>query len=391
MDIESKVNDIFPMLVDIRRDFHMHPELSNQEFRTMGKICEYLDLWGIAYEKGIAGTGVVAIINGSKPGKTIGIRGDIDALKMQEEISMPYKSKTDGISHTCGHDGHTTILLGVAKILKSMENAFAGSVKFFFQPAEETTGGAQRMIESGCMENPHVDYVLGLHMHPKYEVGMIGVKYGKMMAASDEFKVTVHGKTCHGAHPELGIDAVVIASQIIVSLQSIVNRQISPLDSAVCSVGYINGGTTGNVIAGEVEFGGIIRTLDSSARKFLQDKIICIAEHTALAMGGKATVEFRHSYGPLINNDLVTDIVKDNAIEVLGKDNVFVEAFPDMGTEDFSYFAMERPSCFFHLGCGNSEKGINADIHNCKFDMDERCLSIGVQLQIKNILSLLKK
>lgn len=390
MNLQQQVHQLFPTLVEIRNDFHMHPELSNQEFRTMDKICEYLDAWGIAYEKGVAETGVVAIIHGKNPGKTIGLRADIDALNMQDKIDKPYCSLNAGVAHTCGHDVHTTIALGVGKILKDMEASLCGTVKLFFQPAEETTGGAERMIQAGCLENPRVDYVLGLHVDPKIEVGKIGVKYGKMMAASDEFNIQVKGKTTHGARPHDGVDAIVIASQIVVALQSIVSRQISPLDSAVCTIGCINGGTARNVIADEVTLNGILRTLDLEARTALQSRVKALAENTALAQGGSAIVTFRHSYGPLINADGPTDVVKENAIQILGKENVIIEQFPDMGTEDFSYFLLERDGCFFHLGCGNTALGITANIHNSGFDIDEKALAIGVQLQVENILSLLK-
>lgn len=393
MDISKEVDKIFDTLIEIRRDLHMHPELSECEYKTMDKICSYLDLWNIKYQKGIAGTGVVGIIEGKNTtadSKTVAIRADIDALPIEETTKLPYSSLNKGISHCCGHDGHTAILLGIAKIIKDMEIELKGNVKLIFQPAEETIGGAERMINENCLENPYVDYVLGLHMYPGYDTEKIGIKYDKMMAASDEFKVSITGKSCHGAHPDLGVDPIVIASQIILSLQTIVSRNISPTDSAVCSIGYINGGSAGNAITDNVVFGGILRTLDPKTRNFVKEKVSSICKLTAQALGGSADVSFRTSYSALINNDFVTDTVKQNAIELLGKENIITEKYPDMGTEDFSYFAEQRPSCYFHLGCGNKEKNITADIHNSNFNIDENCLKIGVLLQVKNILSLLK-
>ena len=240
--ILSKAESIRDWIVEIRRDFHMNPELSTEEFRTRDKIVEYLKNLGIEYKTGIADTGVLGIIRGKQSGKTVGLRADIDALPIQDKKNVSYKSTIDGKMHACGHDAHTAILLGAAKILKGMEDDLHGNVKLFFQPAEETIGGAERMIKAGVMENPKVDAVFGLHVSPEIDVGKIGVRYGQTNAYADGLEIIVCGKDCHAARPQEGVDAIVIASHIIIALQSIVSRNIDPTNSAVVTIGTINGG-----------------------------------------------------------------------------------------------------------------------------------------------------
>lgn len=389
MDLKDILQNIEEELISIRRDFHMFPELGGCENRTMNKICEYLDLWNIEYLKEVADTGVVAIIRGSKNGKTVAIRADIDALPIIEENDIEYKSKNKGIMHACGHDAHTTIALGAAKILKLMQKDLKGNVKIFFQPAEETTGGAERMINEGCLENPSVDHVLGLHVDPTLKTGTVGIKYGKMMASSDEFCIKVKGKSTHGAYPHQGIDPIYTASNIVVSLQSVISRNLSPLNCAVITIGSINGGTKSNIIPDEVTMTGIIRTLDQNTRDYVKDRIAKIVENITESLGAKGEVFFRESYGALINDDTVTEIVRKTAEKTLGKNNVIINEFPNMGTEDFSYFSKTVKSCFFNLGCRNDDRGIIYPIHSSKFNLDEKCLKIGVELQVNNVMELL--
>lgn len=333
MNIKDEVKNIENEIIDIRRDLHMHPELSNGEFRTMEKICQYLEAWGIEYVSRVAGTGVVATIRGLKPGKTVGLRADIDALPIEEKNEVAYKSVTKGIMHACGHDIHTAILLGAGKVLKSMESELVGNVKLFFQPAEETTGGAQRMIREGCLENPKVDHVLGLHVDPFLAVGKVKIKEGKLYAASDMFTIKIKGKSSHGASPEQGIDAMVIAANIILSLQSVVSRSISPLQSAVVTIGTISGGTKENIIPEDVEMKGIIRTLDPESRKFTKEKIKNMVENIAIGMGGEAELIIQESYAPLINDKSVTKRLREMMIELIGRENVVEKEFPNMGNK----------------------------------------------------------
>lgn len=380
-------------LVKIRRDFHMNPEVGGSEHRTMNKICEYLDSWGIEYEKGVADTGVVAIVRGKNKNDEkslcIGVRADIDALPIKEETIVEFKSRNDGVMHACGHDAHTTIALGTAKIIKSMESQLKGDVKFFFQPAEETTGGAERMINEGCLKNPDVDYVFGLHVDPSIKTGSVCLKYGKMMASSDEITISAIGKSTHGAHPHEGVDPLVIASNLILSLQSLVSRNLSPLNSAVFTLGSIHGGTKGNIIPDEVEMTGILRTLDQQTREFMKRRISEIVENVPKAYGGEGRLYIRESYKALINNDEAVDAVRETAEKILGKENVVISQYPNMGTEDFSYFAECSKACFFNLGCRNEAIDAVYPIHSSMFKLDESCLNIGVKLQVENVLKIL--
>ena len=391
MDIKKRVDEIYQELIDIRRDFHKNPELSQNEFRTQKKIQDYLNECKIENYV-CAQTGVVGIIKGKNPGKTIGIRGDIDALPINEINNQPYCSINSGVMHACGHDAHTTILLGVGKILKELadsENSIAGSVKLFFQPAEETIGGGKRMVQEGCMLNPNVDYVLGLHVMPYIDAGKVELKYGKLNASTDTIKITLKGKSAHGAYPDKGIDAITMAGNVITALQTIVSRNISPLNSVVISLGQISGGVKDNVIADEVKISGTLRALDDDTRSFAKQRIEAIVKNIAIAFGGEGIVDFHDGYQALINNDEVVDVIKETTEKILGKENIIFKEFPSLGAEDFSYFSDVAKGGFFHLGCGNSKKGINSLIHTETFDIDEECLKIGVNLQVNNVLSLL--
>lgn len=389
MDMEKRVNEIFEELIDIRRDFHMYPELSEEEYRTCDKICEYLDKWEIEYVKGVDKTGVVAIIRGKKEGKTIGLRADIDALPITESTDLPFKSRNVGVMHACGHDIHTTIHLGVAKILKEMEDKLVGNVKIFFQPAEETIGGAKMMIEEGHLKNPDVDYILSLHVMPYLEAGEVELKYGKLNAATNEFSIKINGKSSHAAYPDKSVDSIVVAGYIITALQSLVSRNISPLNSVVLTLGQIRGGIKNNIIASEVTMSGTLRTLDPTTRIYAKERIREIAENTARAYGANVEVEFEEGYPALINNDGVVDVLKSTAESLLGKDNVKIKEFPSMGADDFSFFLEEVKGAYYNLGCGNKAKGWTEAIHSSNFMADEECIKVGVLLQTKTLLELL--
>ena len=335
----------------------------------------------------------MGIIKGKHKGKTIGIRGDIDALPIHEKNDVPYSSVTPGVMHACGHDAHAAIVLGIAKIIKEMadsEGSINGNVKLLFQPAEETIGGAERMIQEGCMEAPNVDYVLGLHVQPYLDSGKVELKHGKLNAATDSINIALKGKASHGAYPDEGIDAIVMAGYVITALQSIVSRNTSPINSVVVSLGKISGGVKDNIIADEVIITGTLRTLDDETRQFTKDKISNIVNNTAMAFGGEGLTTFYEGYKSLINDNEVVDIIKENAEKLLGKENVEFKEFPSLGAEDFSYFLDVAKGAFFHLGCGNSAKGITSPLHSEHFDIDEECLKVGVMLQVENIMTLLK-
>jgi len=390
MDIEKRINEIFSELVEIRRDFHANPELSEKEFRTSDKICEILKNLNIEYTKNVAETGIVGIIRGKKGGKTVAARADIDALPIVEKNDVPYKSKNCGVMHACGHDIHTTVLIGVAKILKELESEFEGNVKLFFQPAEETVGGAKRMVQEGCLKNPDVDYVVGLHVQSYIDAGKIELKYGKLNAQTDELKMTILGKSGHGAYPDTSIDAIVIAANVITALQTLVSRNISPLNSVVLSLGQIKGGTKNNIICDSVEIKGILRTLDSETRAYAIKRIQEITTNICDAYGGNCLIEIKDGYRYLINSDEVVDIIYNTAKEIIGEENIQFKEMPSMGGEDFSYFMDDNvKGAFYHLGCGNKEKEITSPLHSDSFDVDENCIKTGVLVQVKSILALL--
>ncbi|MBP1924279.1 amidohydrolase [Sedimentibacter acidaminivorans] len=378
-------------IIEIRRHIHQNPELSEMENETTKYICGKLDEWNIEHIKGVANTGVVAIIRGNQPGNTVAIRGDIDALPICEETNLDFASINKGIMHACGHDSHVSILLITARIISLLKEELKGNVKFFFQPAEETIGGAERMIKDGCMENPKVDYVLGLHVDPTYDAGIVGIRYGKMYAASDIIDLNIRGKSAHGAHPNEGIDTISVTANIINTVQTVISRNVSPLNSAVCTFGMIKGGTVRNQIADNTRLEGITRTLDQETRLSVREKIRAICENVGRAMGAQIEFNVTESYSPLVNNDEVTSLVEMNAKALVGEKNVVLEEFPDLSCEDFSYFAMNKPACYFHLGCYNQQNGPRVDLHHPKFTIDEKCMIIGVKLQVENVVSLLNK
>lgn len=386
--IRQMTRQILPWLVEVRRDFHMHPELGKQEFRTQKRISTHLHDMGVACQE-IAGTGVLGILEAGTPGKVVGLRADIDALPIQEKNTAPYQSRNSGVMHACGHDAHATIQLGAAKVLSALKSEFRGSVKLFFQPDEEGDGGAQIMVREGCMDNPHVDYVLGLHVMSYLETGTIEIRYGKLNASSDRVSLTVLGKSAHGAYPEKGIDAITAGAHVVCALQTLVSRNVSPLNSAVLSFGTVSGGEVSNALAEQVTLAGTLRTLDADTRAFCKRRIEEIATKTAEALGARAEVRIAPGYAPLINTDEIVRVVEQTGIRLLGKDNVLLKEFPSLGVEDFSYFLDRAKGAFFHIGCGNKTKGITAPNHNSAFDIDEECLAIGVELQVANTLALL--
>lgn len=379
-----KIND---WLVEIRRDFHKHPELGLEEFRTRDKIIEYLEELKIEYRK-IAGTGILGIIRGGKEGKTVALRADMDALPIQDAKDEPYSSTIGGKMHACGHDAHMTILLGAARLLKEREDGISGNVKLLFQPAEETVGGAMPMIKEGAMENPKVDAVFGLHVAPNITVGEVGVRYGKMNASSDDIRIIISGDSAHGAYPHEGIDAIMISGAVITSLQSVVSRNIDPRNSVVISLGTIKGGRQGNIIADRVEIVGTLRTLDPETREKTKERINKIVSKTAEAMEGKGEVIWQKGYSALINDHEMVDIVKLNSQNLLGPDKVHELKQASLGVEDFAFFAQEAPAAFYRLGC-KSKDGPVREAHHELFDIDEGCLPIGVALQVNNALTFL--
>ncbi|MCL1949835.1 MAG: M20 family metallopeptidase [Turicibacter sp.] len=388
--VKELVEEIYPQLVSIRRDFHQYPELGLEEFRTSSQIAGYLSQWNIPIVQKIRETSLVGLIQGNGPGKTIGLRADIDALPILEKHVTDYISRHPGIMHACGHDAHTTILLGTAYILNELRHEFNGNVKLFFQQAEESVGGAEAMIEAGCLKNPDVSHVLGLHVCPNLQVGEVSFNYGQSYASSDTVIIDVYGKQAHGAYPQGGIDSILMTGQIMTALQSLISRNLSPFESVVLSFGQINGGTAANIIADHVRLIGTLRTLDKKTRSFLKRRIEEVSENVARAMGGNAVVTYEPGYLPLVNNDRMVDHVRQVATEVLGPERVIINKYPSLGVEDFSYFAEALPSCFYRIGVANPAKGFTSTLHENTFDLDEEALKVGVIIQVMSTLGLLK-
>jgi len=374
-------------LVQTRRTLHRIPEAGDAEFETQAEICRVLDELGIPYEK--RRTSVVALVAGAKPGKVVGIRADMDALPVQEPKDRSYASRHEGFMHACGHDAHMTIALGVAKYFAARRSSLEGSIKFLFQPAEETTGGAANMIADGCLENPHVDCVIGLHVMPDVPAGKVELKHGAINGSSDFLGVIIRGKGAHAAYPSTGIDAIMIAAKVVDALHAVISRYVSPLHEAVLTLGTIQGGTRNNIIADEVRMTGTIRTTDPQVRADIAGRVKAIVEGISAALGGSGEVEIRAGYAALINHDWVVDIIAEEASSLLGANAVVWREKASMGVEDFSFFVQERPGSFYHLGCGNAAKGIDSPLHSNAFDIDEDCLPIGVAMQAAVAMRLL--
>lgn len=345
--ILEELNNHSREIISLRRTIHRHPELGNREWKTAELVESCLKDWGIETRR-VLDTGVVGILRGEKPGRTLALRSDMDALPLQETSGAEYSSEIPGVMHGCGHDVHTSGLLGTARILALHREELAGTVVFIFQPDEEGNGGARRLIEAGALEG--VDAILGAHVSPELEAGHVGVRYGKFYAASDMFTVKVTGRSAHGAEPEKGIDAIAAACEMINELRTLPGRLTD--DKCVLTVGCLNGGTAGNIVADLVEFRGIVRTLGQETRGAMKEAFLKTIEEIGEKYGAETSVDYRGSYPGVVNDDGMTDLVADTAAEVLGEDRVHIIAEPTMMTEDFGYYAMEVPGCFFHVGAG---------------------------------------
>lgn len=372
----SKINN--KNIVGIRHHLHANPELSFQEFETSKYVKIALENIGISKIEHKANTGLVALIEGKNPSiKTIALRADMDALPIKELNNVAYKSKNEGVMHACGHDVHTSCLLGAAQILFNLRNEFEGTIKLIFQPGEEKLpGGASMMIKEGVLKNPDASAIIGQHVMPLIPVGKVGFKSGLYMASTDELYVKVIGKGGHGAMPQLNIDPVVIAAQIIISLQQIISRVSSPIIPSVLSFGKVIANGATNVIPNEVTMEGTFRTLDEKWRIEAHDKMVKMATMIAESMGGKCEFEVRKGYPFLHNDETITANAKQHAIDFLGAENV-LDLDIWMAAEDFAYYSQIIPACFYRLGTRNEEKGIISSVHTPTFDIDENALEIG--------------
>lgn len=373
-------NQIHSDVVANRRHLHANPELSFHEYETCAYVAQKLDELGIEYKK-MANTGLVALIKGVKQSDAVvALRADMDALPIVEANDVVYKSKNPGVMHACGHDVHTSSLLGTAKILTELKNEFGGTVKLIFQPAEEKLpGGANMMIKEGVLENPKPDAVLGQHVMPLIESGKVGFRAGKYMASTDEIYVTVHGKGGHGAQPQQNIDPVLITSHIIIALQQIISRVADPKTPSVLSFGKVIANGATNVIPNEVYLEGTFRTMDEDWRAKAHEKMKKMAEGIAEAMGGRCDFNIVRGYPFLINEEVLTADARAYAEDYLGKENV-LDLDIWMAAEDFAYFSQVSDACFYRLGTGNVSRGITSSVHTPTFDVDEDSLRLSTGL-----------
>lgn len=376
-------------LSEIRRDLHQYPELGLEEHRTAGKVQERLDELGIEHRDGIGETGVLGLIRGRAEGPVVALRGDMDALPITDAKDVPYKSQVEGKMHACGHDVHTTVLLGAARLLAERRDSFDGLVKLIFQPAEETVGGAQLMIAEGVLEEPTVEAIFGLHVDAGIDAGSFRIRYGQGNASSDTLSLIIKGKSGHAAYPAGSVDAIVVAAQVVSALQTVVSRNVDARRSAVVTFGTIAGGVQHNVITNRVELTGTVRALDQATRELVLERVRETVEGVAAALGGSAQLEIEPGYPPLVSDERIVDVVRDNAVILVGEDHVSVSPEPKMGVEDFAYFAREVPAAFYNLGVRNEAAGIVHHVHHELFDADEECLPYGAALQAMNALSIL--
>lgn len=389
--IRGEVDQIYEDVVALRRHLHMHPELSQQEEQTMAFVSDYLTGLNIPHQTNVGGHGIVAIIGDPKASFAVAIRADMDALPVLEQTGLPYASQNPGVMHACGHDVHTAILMGTARVLKGMENELPGAVKLFFQPAEEKGGGAKPMIEAGCLQDPPVKRVMGLHVDPAAPVGKVTFFNGPRSASSTTLHITINGRSCHGAQPQTGADAILAGAHVVTALQQVVSRSVAPTCPVVLTIGQFNGGTRHNIVAGKVEMSGTLRTLDLAVRDLVKERIHQVAEDTAVMYGATAEVEIHDGYLPVITDLAATQRMMEVAKEALGAENVILAKEPVMTSEDFCFFLDEVPGTFFDLGTTAPDCAWPQTLHNDHFAPDESCIKTGILLEVLGALAFLKE
>jgi amidohydrolase len=381
--IRQEILSLQPQLVEWRRYLHRRPELGFREQVTAEFVSNKLQEWGIKHETGIAKTGIVATIAGSRPGQVFAIRADMDALPIQELSDVPYKSMHDGMMHACGHDGHVAIALGTAYYLSQHRDEFAGTVKIIFQPAEEGPGGAKPMIEAGALKNPDVDAIVGLHLWNNLPLGTLGVRSGALMAAVETFYCTILGKGGHGAIPHQTVDSIVVGAQVVNALQTIVARNVDPIESAVVTVGEFHAGTAQNVIADNARLKGTVRYFNPAYEGFFSKRIEQVIAGVCQSHGASYELEYFSLYPPVINDRAIADLVRSVAESVVETPTGVVPECQTMGGEDMSFFLKEVPGCYFFLGSANLDKGLAYPHHHPRFDFDETALGMGVEMFIR--------
>lgn len=385
--IKNEIEKLEPELIEMRRHIHQYPELGLEEYKTAEYVSKILFNMDIEVQTGVAKTGVVGILRGAKPGKTVALRADMDALPIQEKTGLPFASARPGIMHACGHDIHTASLLGTAMVLSKLRSELAGSVKFIFQPAEEGPGGASLMAEQGVLEG--VDYIIGAHVRQQIPVGTVGLCSGPILACSDTFDISIFGRSCHGGYPHFGVDAIAVAGQVIGALQSIVSREINPLKAAVLTIASIQGGQDSyNIVADEVKIKGTVRTFDREIRQAMPERIERIIAGITTAMQAKYQLSYHFGYPATVNDEQVTASVRNTVTRIFGQERV-TGIEPTMAAEDMSYYLEKVPGTFLFVGSGNEEKGLTTPNHNAKFIPDEGAISIMTEVMTFSAIDLL--
>lgn len=367
--------------VALRREIHSHPELSDREEQTSALVCRELERLNIPYTVLPGMHGVVGMISSGREGPTVALRADMDALPIQEQTGLAFASQKEGVMHACGHDVHTAVLLGTASVLAENKALFRGNVKLFFQPAEEGVGGAKRMIAAGCMENPHVEAVFGLHSAPRLPTGKIGTKPGWTSASSDEIKIRVHGKSAHGASPDEGVDAIYIASQLVVALYGLMARRVRGTDSIALNVGKFHAGNANNIICECAELEAMYRTFRADTRQRMKQEICDLVHSLCKGFGGWAEITIEEGYDGHANDADRTRRLMELSRELMGEDAFVLRETPDMGTEDFCYFGQKAPAVFFDLGTGSAPGHPVMPLHSSRFTVDEDALYYGILME----------
>ena len=379
-------------VTEYRNWLHAHPELSGKEENTASYIANALREMGLEPVERVGGYGVVALIEGKAPGKCVGLRADFDALPIQEKTGLDIASQNDGVMHACGHDAHAAMLLGAAYVLNQMRDRFSGTVKLVFQPSEEDnmSSGAKAMIADGVLQDPPVDAMFSQHVWPKAEVGQVLVRNGAMMGASDRFYITIHGKKSHGSAPENGIDAIVIAAEVISLLQTIISRKVNPMDNAVITIGQIIGGQRYNIIADEVQLVGTCRSLTSEVRDLIPEYIESVVRGVTESMGGSYHFEYVKGYSVTANSPEMFHLFCASVRDALGENALQIPEHAALTGEDFSFFCEQVPSCYFWLGCRNKDQEF-FPLHNDRFFAAEECLPVGVEVMVHAAINFLNQ
>jgi amidohydrolase len=386
LDFRQLVNECRDQIISVRRDLHRIPETAYTEEKTSAYVADYLARQELEVQTGIARYGVVGLLRSAKPGPTLMIRADMDALPLSEDTGLSFASTHNGVMHACGHDAHMSMVLGAAAVIRRIKDDLRGTIKFVFQPAEEGPGGAKPMIEEGVMENPTVDFAVGCHLWPDSPQGTIGVKAGPLMAAMDRFDIKIIGKGGHGAMPHICVDALEVGTQVVNALQRVVSRHMNPLQPAVVTVGSFHAGTAFNIIADQAALSGTTRTFDLDIWHSWEQRLDRVIRGVCEAMGAQYEFKFAQGYPPTINDESMCELVQRCAAQVVSADKV-VEPQPTMGGEDMSFYLQRAKGCYFFLGVGRQG---GAPLHNPKFDFNEDVLPLGVETYCRVAAELLR-